>query len=305
MRPAVVWSSVAVKMGDLRDAGSRPARDNYPIKGAIRPKTRFAISAVTTSSAPSPPSREALGARSFRSAGAASPTADDALARDRLVERFLPLARKLARRYQYGREPLDDLVQVASLGLVKAARRYDETRGVPFGSYAVFSINGELKRHLRDHTWAVHVPRGAKDRALQVNHAINAAARSGDVLSARELAARLKLSEQEILEAREAWLALETDSLDGPGWNADEPDAQPASETMGLVDDGYERVDQLLTLEAAWRQLPVRERKILHMRFMEDHRQREIATRIGLSQMQVSRILRSALERLELAAGPE
>jgi RNA polymerase sigma-B factor len=225
--------------------------------------------------------------------------------RERLVERFLPLARKLARRYQYGREPLEDLVQVASVGLVKAARRYDESRGVSFGTYAAYSINGELMRHFRDHTWAVHVPRGVKDRAIRVNRAIRVAEQAGDLPSARELAERLELSEQEVLDARAAWLALEPDSLDGPVCSAGESEPEPLSETMGSVDDGYEHADQRFTLKDAWRSLPLRERRVVYMRFMEDQRQKDIATRLGLSQMQVSRILRSALERLQLAAGPE
>jgi RNA polymerase sigma-B factor len=223
--------------------------------------------------------------------------------RERLVERFLPLARKLARRYQYGREPLEDLVQVASLGLVKAARRYDETRGVSFGTYAAYSINGELMRHFRDHTWALHVPRGVKDRALQVNRAIRVAEQAGDVPTARELAERLELSEQEVLDAREAWLALEADSLDGPACSPGESEPEPLSEAVGSVDDGYELADERFTLTAAWRKLPVRERRVMYMRFIEDRRQHDIATRIGASQMQVSRLLRSALERLQLGAG--
>jgi RNA polymerase sigma-B factor len=221
------------------------------------------------------------------------------------VEGFLPLARKLARRYQYGREPLEDLVQVASLGLVKAARRYDDSRGVPFGSYAAHSINGELMRHFRDHTWALHVPRGAKDRALEVNRAIRTSEQAGDVLSARELAMRLELSEQEVCDAQNALLALEADSLDHAVRSRDDSEPQPLAETLGYVDDGYELADRRLTLEAAWRTLPVRERRVVHMHFIEERRQKDIATEIGLSQMQVSRTLRSALKHLQLAASPE
>jgi RNA polymerase sigma-B factor len=223
--------------------------------------------------------------------------------REWLVERFLPLARKLARRYQHAGESLEDLVQVASLGLVKAARRYDETRGVSFGTYAAYSINGELIRHLRDHTWALHVPRGVKDRALEVNRAIRAAEQAGDMPSARELGERLEMSEQEVLDAREAWLALGADSLDGPVWRSGESEPEPLSETVGSLDDGYELADQRFTLTAAWRKLPVRERRVMYMRFIEDQRQQDIATRIGVSQMQVSRILKSALERLQLGVG--
>jgi RNA polymerase sigma-B factor len=241
--------------------------------------------------------------RRFAISAIASPGPTNGLSRESLVERFLPLARKLARRYHYGVEPLDDLVQVASLGLVKAAGRYDETRGVPFGAYAVQNIIGELRRHFRDHAWALHVPRGAKDNALAVNRAIrDAAERTGQTPSASELADRLGMSEQEILDARQAWLALETDSLDGPVRGPDESEPQLLLDTVGAVDEGYDLADQRLTIEAAWQKLPVRERRVLHMRFVEDQMQRDIAARIGVSQMQVSRMLRGAIERLQLAA---
>lgn len=261
---------------------------------------RFAISAIAafnrtyTSSADVPVSGGFHSVRTGLRAIGAQPSCE------RLVERFLPLARKLARRYERGREPLEDLVQVASLGLVKAARRYDESRGVPFGTYAAYSIDGELKRHFRDHTWALYVPRGPKDRALKVNKAIRVAEQSGDMPSARELADRLDLSEQEVLDAGEAWLALEADSLDTPVTSQDEQEPQSLLETMGSVDGGYELADQRFTLEAAWRKLPVRERRVLHMRFVEDRRQRDIATQIGVSQMQVSRILTRGIKRLQL-----
>jgi len=164
---------------------------------------------------------------------------------------------------------------------------------------------GELKRHFRDHAWALHVPRGVKDRALQLNHELQASDNAGDTPSASELAERLELSERQILEAREAWLALEVDSLDRPVRGQQEWEPQPVPETIGSVDDDYELADQRFTIEAACRKLPVRERLVLHMRFIEDRTQTDIAATIGLSQMQVSRILRGAIERLELAAGPE
>jgi RNA polymerase sigma-B factor len=261
---------------------------------------RFTISAIAASkrtytrSVDSPVSAGSHSGRTgLRAVGAQ-------LTYERLVERFLPLARKLARRYERGREPLEDLVQVASLGLVKAAQRYDESRGVPFGTYAAYSIDGELKRHLRDHTWALHVPRGAKDRALQVNRAFSAAEQSGHTLNARELADRLGLSEQEVLDANEAWLALEAQSLDAPATSQDEQEPQSLLETIGSVDGGYELADQRFTLEAAWRELPLRERRVLHMRFVEDQRQRDIATQIGVSQVQVSRMVSRGIKRLQL-----
>jgi RNA polymerase sigma-B factor len=217
------------------------------------------------------------------------------------VERFLPLARRLAYRYRHYRiEPLDDLVQVASLGLVKAARRYDESRGVSFGTYATSSIEGELKNHLRDHTWAVHVPRGPKERALQVNRAVSACEQKGVAPSTRQLAETLGMTEQEVLDARQAWQGWEAGPLDGA---AGEDDSEPPllSETLGCPDERYDLVEKRCTLEAAWRTLPVRERRILHMKYFEDQTQAEIATKIGMSQMHVSRSLRGALSRLDVA----
>jgi RNA polymerase sigma-B factor len=228
---------------------------------------------------------------------------DGAHSHDCLVERFLPLARRLAGHYRrYRIEPLDDLVQVASLGLVKAARRYDERRGVSFGAYATSSIEGELKNHLRDHTWALHVPRGAKERALQVNRAVSLCEQKGVAPSTRQLAESLGMTEQDVLDAREAWHGWQTGPLDG-STSEDHSEPQPVSETLGFHDERYELVEKRYTLEAAWRTLPVRERRILHMKYFEDQTQAEIAAKIGVSQMHVSRTLRGALSRLELAIG--
>ena len=218
------------------------------------------------------------------------------------VERFLPLARHLARRYHGSSEPLDDLVQVASLGLVKAAHRFDERRGVSFGTYAAYAITGELKRHFRDRTWAVHVPRGAKERAVKVNQAIRESSEERSAPSEGELAERVGLSEREVLDARQTWLALEASSLDAPAGGHDEPEPPPLAETIGCLDGGYECVENKLTLEAAVGKLPVRERRMLRMRFIEDRTQADIAARLGVSQMQVSGVLREALEHLEAAA---
>jgi RNA polymerase sigma-B factor len=222
---------------------------------------------------------------------------------NRLVERFLPLARSLARRYcHYRIEPLDDLMQVASLGLVKAARRYDESRGISFGTYATTTIEGELKNHLRDRTWAVHVPRGPKERALKVNRAVWACEQQGLAPTTRRLAERLGMTEQEVIDARQAWQAWEACQLDGSA-GEDESEPQALSETFGFPDERYELVEKRYMLETAWRTLPVRERRILHMKYFEDQTQAEIATKIGVSQMLVSRSLRGALSRLDLAIG--
>jgi RNA polymerase sigma-B factor len=216
-----------------------------------------------------------------------------------LVSRFLPLARDLARRYYSGGEPLDDLVQVASLGLVKAVERYDETRGVSFTSYAVPTITGELRRHFRDHVWPVHVPRGMQERALSVNKASRQASeRTGRTPTACELSKRMGLTEPEVLDAQQAYAAFDTLSLDAPGPGGDDLEPRPRVETIGSVDGGYERVEDRLAIETAVRRLPVRERRALRMRFVEERTQTDIAARLGVSQMQVSRILRAVLGRL-------
>jgi RNA polymerase sigma-B factor len=213
----------------------------------------------------------------------------------------MPLARRLAGRYhQHRGEPLDDLIQVASLALVKAARRYDERRGVSFGTYAMSTIEGELKNHLRDHTWAIHVPRSTKERALRLHRAVVACEQQGIAPTVRQLAERLGMTEREVLEARQAWHAAEASSLDGPV-REDEPKQHSLPETMGVPDEHYELVEQRYMLEAACRVLRTRDRRIVHMKFFEDRTQAEIAANIGVSQMYVSRMLKGALARLELA----
>jgi RNA polymerase sigma-B factor len=217
-----------------------------------------------------------------------------------LIRRFLPLARKLARRYYGGGEPLEDLVQVASLGLVKAVERYDERRGVSFSSYAVPTITGELKRYFRDHTWSVHVPRGMRERALDVNRAArDISGQTGRQPSATDIATKLELDEQEVVEARQAYAAFDALSLDAPALNTDGPDPQPRAETLGAEDERFELAEERLTIGEAVRTLPKQERLILSMRYGEGRTQSDIAARIGVSQMQVSRLLRRTLERLQ------
>jgi RNA polymerase sigma-B factor len=219
--------------------------------------------------------------------------------RDILVRRFLPLARKLARRYYGGGESLEDLVQVANLGLVKAVQRFDQDRGVAFTSYAVPTITGELKRYFRDNAWAAHVPRGLRERAVKVHKAMrDLAERSGRPPTTRDVAQRLELDEQDVLEAREAYDAFEAASLDEPVAHQDDGTPQPRSETIGAEDDRYARAEDRAMLGGALARLPRQDRRVLHMRFVEDRTQADIASRIGVSQMQVSRILRRTLDRV-------
>lgn len=222
----------------------------------------------------------------------------DRRARDELIERFLPLAHRLARRYASAGEPYEDLFQIASLGLVKAVERFDPDRGFAFTTFAVPTIVGELKRYFRDTSWALHVDRGAKDRARQIAEAQRELlARAGHAPTVSELAQYLERSEEEVLEGLQTATAYEAVSLDAPA----APEGQgPTSrlETIGGLDERLELVDEVTTLFAAAKHLPRRERQVLYLRFGEDLPQTEIARRIGVSQMHVSRLLRSALARL-------
>jgi RNA polymerase sigma-B factor len=222
-------------------------------------------------------------------------------AREELVRRFLPLARQLARRYQRGHEPIDDLVQVASLGLVKAIDRYDLERGNAFSSYAVPTILGELKRYFRDHGWAVHVPRGMQEQIMKVNNAMDRMSRAlGRAPTPAELSEETGLPTEDVLEAIEASAAYEASSLDAP--RASDPDAASYADSVGADDEAYEQVEYLQTIEPTMRAMSERDRLVLKLRFEDDLTQSEIAERIGVSQMHVSRLIRRALARLRTVA---
>ena len=222
-------------------------------------------------------------------------------ARERLVARFLPLARQLARRYASAGEPMDDLIQVASVGLVKAVDRYDLDRGTAFSSFAVPTILGEIKRYFRDTGWTLRVPRAVQERRMKVNRAIPAlTGKLGRSPTTAEIAEQIEATSEEVLEALEAAVAYEPVSLDtSPGA---EDDDETWAQSIGAEDPGYELVEHGATLRPAMAALPARERVILHMRFVEDMTQSEIANRIGISQMHVSRLIRKALETMRDAA---
>jgi RNA polymerase sigma-B factor len=215
------------------------------------------------------------------------------------VRRFLPLARRLAQRYRSAHEPYDDLLQVASIGLVKAVDRFEPDRGAAFSSFAVPTILGELKRYFRDLGWSVHVPRGAQERALKVEHAQRKlSARRGCPPTVPELADYLELSVQDVLEALETVGAHHAVSLDAP--HADENgQATSLAASFGRVDERFELVEDRLVIASVARQVPVHERRVLKLRFVDDLTQTQIAERIGVSQMQVSRILKHGLGRLQ------
>jgi RNA polymerase sigma-B factor len=228
----------------------------------------------------------------------------DPVDRDALVGRFLPLARQLAARFAGGREPYEDLLQVASVALLRAIDRFDPSRRVAFSSYATPTIAGEIKRHFRDRTWAVRVPRSLQERASAVDDA-------GEQLARRlhrpptpeELAAAVQASEKQVIEALQATSAYVAYSLDCPLGDS-EPD-DPHFYEPAYDECGYERAEQRAQLDSLLAILTPREREVLRLRFEEDLVQREIGERIGVSQMQVSRIIRKAIRTLTRLADAE
>jgi RNA polymerase sigma-B factor len=226
----------------------------------------------------------------------------DPVDRDMLVERFLPLARQIAARYQGGKEPFDDLFQVACLGLVNAIDRFDPERGIAFSSYAVPTIVGEIKRHFRDRTWAVRVPRDLNELTLKVDRAVSAltlALHRQPTIG--EIAAEVRAGDEAVLEALQAFGAYKTASLDAPRAGDDGAGAT-LGDTLSIDDDRFERAEQRATLARLMQRIPMRERQVLHLRFAADLTQAEIGERIGLSQVQISRIIRQALARLHVGA---
>ena len=227
---------------------------------------------------------------------------DDPAARAALVERFLPMAKMLARRYNGGAEPLDDLVQVASLGLLKAIDRFDPDRGTAFSTFAVPTILGELKRHFRDKGWSVRVPRDLQELTLRVE-------RASDLLEHElrrsptpgEIAERLAISVEQVLDAYQAAGAHRADSLDRTT-SDDDQDDRHVVDSLGDEDPGYGQAEDAATLGRLMSVLSDRERELLRLRFAEDLTQSEIGDRVGLSQMHVSRLLRHAVAQLREAA---
>ena len=227
-------------------------------------------------------------------------TRDPAL-REQLVLTYLPLARTIARRYQSPRVPTEDLVQVATVGLLKAVDRFDAGRGVAFSSYAVPTMVGEVQRHFRDHTWGVRPPRDLQERAQRVLGANRTlSAELGRPPSAGEIAERLSLALEDVVEALQASDARDATSLDRPRVIGEEGDT--LADTIGGEDSDYERVEDAITANLLMSELDTREREIIRLRFQEDMTQSEIGERIGCSQMHVSRLVRGAIAKLSAAA---
>jgi RNA polymerase sigma-B factor len=220
----------------------------------------------------------------------------DPLVREDVVQRFLPLARSLALRYRGSTEQLDDLFQVANLALVKALDRFDPSRGKPFVAFAAPTILGELRRHFRDRVWELRLPRDLQERTMEVQKAVRELSDElGRSPAISQIAQRLELSQEEIAEALQADEARRTLSLDVPTSRHDAESA-PMAETVGHREPGYETVETQMAANGA--ELTEREAQILRMRFEDDLTQYEIGDRIGVSQMQVSRIMRAALRKL-------
>src|SRR4051812_28227509 len=220
----------------------------------------------------------------------------DTAARDRLAEEMLPLARALAGRYAGRGEPLDDLVQVACIGVMKAIDGFDLSRDVRFSSYATPTVLGEIKRHFRDRTWALHVPRGTQELQLKVAKArddlTNQLGRSPTV---DELAGKVEASMEDVLDALQSAQAHRTRSFDEPAG-----EDSTLAESLGTADPELGRAEMRVLLDDAFGVLSERDREILRLRFEEDMTQTEISDRIGVSQMQVSRLIRQALARMRL-----
>lgn len=220
-------------------------------------------------------------------------TLGDRAAHEELVQRFTPLVRATARKYAGRGEELEDLVQVGLLALVKAIDGFDLSRGHRFVSYAAPTISGEIKRHFRDHLWAVHVPRSTKELQARISGEEARIERRGDVATDAELARRLDATEAEVRDARVASRCFRVHSLSHPAGT----DVEYA-DRVGRTEAGYGRVEDAAMLDDAMQALDERERAVVRMRYRDELLQREIAPHFDVSQMQVSRILTRATDRM-------
>jgi RNA polymerase sigma-B factor len=227
----------------------------------------------------------------------------DAGVRDQLIEAHLGLAEYLARRFSNRGEPLDDLVQVASVGLVKAVDRFDPERAVEFSTYATHTIVGELKRHFRDKGWAVRAPRRMQELYLRLGKLVASLSQEvGRSPTIPELAHEAGVSEEEVLEAMEAGQAYRFASLDAPAPGGDDDGGDSLGSNMGEDDPGLVDAEHRAALSPLIETLPPREQTILHLRFFEGLTQSEIADRLNISQMHVSRLLARSLAQLREVA---
>jgi RNA polymerase sigma-B factor len=219
--------------------------------------------------------------------------------RDAIVERCLPLADHIARRFRNRGEPLDDLVQVARVGLMNAVNRFDVDNGAEFIAFAVPTIMGEVRRHFRDHGWSVKVPRRLKELNAQLKRCREELSHElGRAPTASEIAAKLGIDRDEVVQAQIASSAYSTLSSDAPAGARDDDDARSVTNTIGDLDANLDKVLDVATVRPLLAALPERERTVLTLRFFENMTQTQIAERVGISQMHVSRLLARSLDAL-------
>jgi RNA polymerase sigma-B factor len=244
------------------------------------------------------PARDTTAAGDLINALAATAPHDPerAALRDRCIEAWLPMAQHLARRYANRGEPLDDLIQVATVGLIKAVDRYESDRGVEFAAYAIPTVVGEIKRHFRDRTWSIRVPRRLQELRMAISAANNVLTQSlGRLPTVADIAGHLGVSEEEVLEGLEGGRAYSADSLSAP---VGEDGNRELADTLGGEDSEFELTELRVALGPAMASLDTREQQILTLRFYGNLTQSEIADRIGVSQMHVSRLITKALLKL-------
>jgi len=218
----------------------------------------------------------------------------DRAAREQVLVELMPLVRSLAARYAGRGEPLDDLVQVGAVGLIKAVDRFDVTRGVEFTSYGVPTIVGEIRRHFRDRAWAMHVPRRIKELSVRLSRVLDELTTTlGRSPTIAEIAQAAAVDEEDVIDALDASHAYATRSLDAPSAGGD-----PFAEGLAGADPGFDGVDDRWVLSAGLEALDARARRIVELRFFEERTQSQIAAELGISQMHVSRLLRDAMQRM-------
>ena len=218
----------------------------------------------------------------------------DRAAREQVLVELMPLVRSLAARYAGRGEPLDDLVQVGAVGLIKAVDRFDMTRGVEFTSYGVPTIVGEIRRHFRDRAWAMHVPRRIKELSVRLSRVLDELTTTlGRSPTIAEIAQAAAVDEEDVIDALDASHAYATRSLDAPSAGGD-----PFADGLAGADPGFDGVDDRWVLAAGLEALDARARRIVELRFFEERTQSQIAAELGISQMHVSRLLRDAMQRM-------
>jgi RNA polymerase sigma-B factor len=223
----------------------------------------------------------------------------DVRARQTLIERHIGFVRRLAQRYSHRGETLEDLTQVGCVGLIKAIDRFDGQYKVTLATYAAPNVLGEIKRHFRDKGWAVRVPRDVQELNVKLGRVVDElTSKLGRSPSVEELAMATETTPEQVVEALDSSRAYNTVSLSAPGADSDEDESADPLERLGDEDEGYELAEERQLLAEGFKELGERERKILHMRFFLGLTQSEIAERVGISQMHVSRLIRQSIDRV-------